>query len=51
MKFVADERITDGYSYGLAFKHIKNYIMKPEKLLVPPEKVVEDVIDVPKKNK
>ena len=45
MKFVADERITDGYSYGVAFKHIKNNIMKPEKMLLPPEKVVEDVID------
>lgn len=45
MKFVADERITDGYSYGVAFKNIKNHIMKPEKLLTPPEKVVEDVID------
>lgn len=45
MKFVADERITDGYSYGVAFKNIKTHIMKPEKLLVPPEKVVEDVID------
>ncbi len=45
MKFVADERITDGYSYGVAFKHIKNHIMKPEKMLLPPEKVVEDIID------
>ncbi len=45
MKFVADERITDGYSYGVAFKNIKTHIMKPEKLLTPPAKVVEDVID------
>ncbi len=49
MKFVADERITDGFSYGLAFKHIKSYIGKPEKLLDPPETVVEDVIDKVKK--
>ena len=45
MKFVADERITDGYSYGVAFKNIKTHIMKPEKLQIPPAKVVEDVID------
>ena len=51
MKFVADERITDGYSYGVAFKHIKTYIGKPEKLLTPPAQVVEDVIDRPKKKK
>lgn len=51
MKFVADERITDGYSYGMAFKHIKGYIGKPEALLLPPEKVVEDIIDKPKKKK
>lgn len=51
MKFVADERITDGFSYGLAFKHIRSYIGKPEKLLDPPETVVEDVIDKPKKKK
>ncbi len=51
MKFVADERITDGYSYGVAFKHIKTYISKPEKLLTPPDQVVEDVIDRPKKKK
>ncbi|MCI8567387.1 MAG: 2-oxo acid dehydrogenase subunit E2 [Lachnospiraceae bacterium] len=51
MKFVADERITDGFSYGLAFKHIKSYIGKPEKLLDPPETVVEDVIDKPKRKK
>ena len=51
MKFVADERITDGFSYGLAFKHIKSYIGKPEKLLDPPEKVVEDVIDKVKRKK
>ncbi|MCI8401165.1 MAG: 2-oxo acid dehydrogenase subunit E2 [Lachnospiraceae bacterium] len=51
MKFVADERITDGFSYGMAFKHIKSYIGKPEKLLTPPEKVVEDVIDKVKRKK
>lgn len=51
MKFVVDERITDGFSYGVAFKHIKSYIGKPEKLLTPPEKVVEDVIDKPKRKK
>lgn len=45
VKFVVDERITDGFSYGVAFKNIVNYIRKPEKLLVPPETVVEDVID------
>lgn len=49
VKFVADERITDGYSYGVAFKLIKSFISKPEKLLTPPEKVVEDDIDLPVK--
>jgi len=45
MKFVVDERITDGYSYGVAFKNIRTYIGKPEKMLVKPETVTEDQID------
>lgn len=49
VKFVVDERITDGFSYGLAFKSIRSLISKPEKLLLPPEKVVEDDIDIHKK--
>lgn len=49
MKFVVDERITDGFSYGVAFKYIKTFIGKPEKLLTPPEKVAEDIIDRPKR--
>lgn len=49
VKFVVDERITDGFSYGVAFKSIRSLISRPEKLLTPPEKVVEDDIDIHKK--
>ena len=49
LKFVIDERITDGYIYGLAFHQILSCFTHPEKLLTPPEKVVEDIIDRKKK--
>lgn len=48
-KFVIDERITDGFMYGVAMKEFTTLIAHPERLLEKPEKVVEDVID--KKNK
>ncbi|MCI8514794.1 MAG: 2-oxo acid dehydrogenase subunit E2 [Lachnospiraceae bacterium] len=44
-KFVIDERICDGYTYGVAFKQIKSYMARPETLLAPPEQVIPDIID------
>ena len=49
LKVVADERITDGFVYASAFKAIRNYMMHPEQLMVPPETVVPDAIDRVKK--
>ena len=40
---VCDERICDGHYYASAFKLLKKMIENPEKLLLPPEKVVEDI--------
>ena len=40
---VTDERILDGYGYAQGFKMMKNLILHPEQLDVPPEKVVEDI--------
>lgn len=40
---VCDERICDGHYYASAFKMFKRILEKPEQLLVPPEKVVEDI--------
>ncbi len=40
---VCDERICDGHYYASAFKKIKKLIENPELLLVPPEKIVEDI--------
>lgn len=45
LKFVIDERITDGYIYGLAFHEILSCFTHPEKLMARPAKVVEDQID------
>ena len=42
-KAVLDERICDGYYYASAFKRIKRYLLHPEILDTPAEKVVEDV--------
>lgn len=44
-KFVADERATDGFIYAMAMKEFKKYVMKPELLLVPPDKIEHDKID------
>jgi len=43
LKIVTDERITDGYYYATAFKLFKYLMMHPEKLELPPEKIIEDI--------
>ena len=43
LKVVTDERICDGYYYAAAFKKLKRYMLHPEILDNPPEKVVEDI--------
>ncbi len=45
LQFVVDERVADGFEYGVGFKIIKNCFAHPEQLLTPPEHVVEDIID------
>lgn len=40
---VCDERICDGHYYATAFKKLKKTLENPEQLLIPPEKVVEDI--------
>ncbi len=40
---VCDERICDGHYYATAFKLLKKMIENPEKLIAPPETVVEDI--------
>ena len=42
-KLTCDERIADGQYYASAFKFFKDGILHPEKLTVPPEKIVEDI--------
>ena len=42
-KVVTDERICDGYYYASAFKIVKRYLLNPDLLDTPVEKVVEDV--------
>lgn len=44
LRVVGDERIVDGFYYANTFKLYKNLMLHPEKLEVPPEKVVEDTI-------
>jgi hypothetical protein len=43
MRIVADERIVDGYYYASAFKLFRSLMQSPEKLELPPDKVVEDI--------
>ena len=45
IKFVVDERAADGFIYAVGMKAFKKYVMKPELLLVPPEKIEQDKID------
>lgn len=40
---VTDERICDGYNYAQGLKMLKHNLMHPERLTVPPEKVVQDI--------
>ena len=42
-KVVCDEGICDGFYYSAAMKKLKSYMSHPERLDVPPEKVVEDI--------
>lgn len=44
IKIVTDERIVDGHYYASAFKFIKNLMQHPERLELPPENVVEDIM-------
>lgn len=41
--FATDERIVDGYYYATAFRMMKLCFSDPDKLDLPPEKVVEDI--------
>jgi len=43
LKIVNDERICDGHYYASAFKYMLKLLLHPERLEVPPERVVEDV--------
>jgi len=43
-KFVADERVVDGFYFSQAFRLFKSILKHPEKLDEPPETVVEDVM-------
>jgi len=43
LKIVNDERICDGHYYASAFKYTLKLLLHPERLEVPPERVVEDV--------
>ena len=42
-KFVADERVVDGFYFSQAFKLFKSVLKHPERLDAPPETVIEDV--------
>lgn len=43
VKVVSDERICDGFYFASTFKLFKNLVQNPEKLEIPPERVVEDM--------
>ena len=45
MKFVVDERITDGFVFGQGIHEALMCFMHPEKLMERPEKVIQDEID------
>ena len=51
LRFVVDERATDGLIYAEGFRMIKKYIAKPELLMEVSKKIKHDVIDRPKKKK
>lgn len=43
IKVVADERIVDGQYYAGAFRIVRNLMMHPERLELPPDKTEEDI--------
>ncbi len=45
LKFVVDERITDGFVFGQGIHEALMCFMHPEKLMERPEKVIQDTID------
>lgn len=45
LRFVIDERATDGFIYAEGFRAIKKYIQKPELLMTPPKEIKFDKID------
>lgn len=47
LRFVVDERATDGLVYAEGFRLIKKYIAKPELLMEVSKKIRHDVIDRP----
>ena len=51
LRFVVDERATDGLIYAEAFRKIKKLIAKPEVLMEVSNKMKHDVIDRPAKKK
>ena len=51
LRFVVDERATDGLIYAEAFRKIKKLIAKPEVLMEVSKKMKHDVIDRPAKKK
>jgi hypothetical protein len=42
LRFVADERIADGFYLSKSLKYFTDLFLNPEQLMVPPEQVVED---------
>lgn len=42
VRVVIDERICDGFYYSSSLRLFKRYLLHPERLEVPPEKVIED---------
>jgi len=42
-RLVLDERICDGHYYASAFKYLKRYLLHPEELEQPPERVEQDI--------
>ena len=51
LRFVVDERATDGLIYAEGFRMIKKYISKPELLMEVSKKIKHDVIDRPQKKR
>lgn len=43
INYTTDDRICDGQYYAAALHEIRKYLKNPEKLLTPPEAVIEDI--------